>query len=191
MTRPVIATLAILACSNVNRPSAVPEPSALLTHSDLDSIVRAGVQNALRSNLEDPALLSALFHRLAQLADTGSGNRLVAYCVSIGAKPPGDSVSDPSYALLEQLNTLPLPVRPQSACRVRPRTSGRMTVIDTATGGKAVQLRLLTLNMYDTTAYTGEMVWYIGPLWAAGWICEATKHEGQWRVDQCRMEWIS
>src|SRR5262245_60020193 len=57
--------------TSVNHVRAVGEPSPLANDSSLDSLTRAGVQTALRSNLEDPALLSALLHRLADLSAAG------------------------------------------------------------------------------------------------------------------------
>ena len=176
--------------TSVNQSRAVGEPSPHANDSSLDSLTRAGVQNALRSNLEDPALLSALVHRLVELSEVGGVTRFAAYCLSIGATPPGDSVSDPSNALLALLNDLPLPVRPRSACRVPPAAE-RKAVIDTATGGAAVLLSVLGLNMHQTTAYTAEVQWNFGPFRGAGWSCETTKPEGQWRVPRCRMVWVS
>lgn len=176
--------------TSVAQSRVAGEPSTHGNDSSLDSLTRAGVQNALRSNLEDPALLAALVHRLVELSETGGGTKFAAYCLSIGAKPPGDSVSDPSNALLELLNDLPFPVRPRSACRVPPAAE-RKAVIDTATGGDAVLLSVLSLNMHQATAYTAEVQWNFGPFRGAGWSCEATKPEGQWRVPRCRMVWVS
>lgn len=176
--------------TSVNQSRAVWDSGPHANDSSLDSLTRAGVQNALRSNLEDPALLSALVHHLVELSEAGGVSRFAAYCLSIGAKPPGDSVSDPSNAVLELLNDLPRPVRPRSACRIPPAAE-RKAVIDTATGGNAVLLTVLALTMHQATAYTAEVQWNFGPFRGAGWSCEATKPEGQWRVPRCRMVWVS
>ena len=176
--------------TSVNQPGAGGEPSSHANVAGLDSLIRAGMQNAFRSNLEDPALLSALVHRLVELVEVGGTTRFAAYCLSIGAKPPGDSVSDPSTALLELLNDLPVPVRPRSACRVPPAAE-RKAVIDTATGGAAVLLSVVALTMHQPTAYTAEVQWNFGPFRGAGWSCEMTKSDGQWRVPRCRMVWVS
>ena len=191
MRQGTLAVLAAIACGGVNQPASEPAPSLQPSNPRLDSLVHAGVLNAYRYNHEDPALLSALFRRLAQLADTGQGHKFAAFCLSIGAMPPGDSVPDASPQVLEQLRDLPLPVRPTSACKVLPLHAGRMTVIDTATKGPAIALRIVALHREDEKSFTTEMDWYIGPEWAAGWTCRAAKLQEQWRVDKCSMIWVS
>ena len=191
MTRRNLAILAVLACGGVKQPGSAPSPSAEVTNPRLDSIVHAGVLNAYLYNRKDPALLSALFRRLAQLTDTGHGNSFAAYCLFVGAKPPGDSVVDPSPSVLQQLGDLPLPVRPRLGCRVSPSSVRRTSVVDTLTHGHAILLHLIALHLHDETSFTAEMDWYIGPEWAAGWSCEVIKHQDQWRVDQCRIIWVS
>ena len=192
MKRGILVVFAVLACGGVNQPPAsAPGPSVQVSNLRLDSIARAGVLNAYRYNHEDPALLSVLFRRLAQLADTGHGNNFAAYCLYIGAKPAGDSVVDPSPTVLQQLGDLPLPVRPHLGCRASPSIRSRTSVIDTVTHGHAVLLHVIALNLHDETSLTAEMDWYIGPEWAAGWSCEVIKQQNQWRVDQCRITWVS
>jgi hypothetical protein len=61
-----------------------------------------------------------------------------------------------------------------------------------STKSRAMILRVAGLYTNDSTStLTAIMDVYIGPLWAAGWDCLATKDQGEWRISQCQRMWVS
>ena len=186
MRRTTIAIMTVAACGRAHQShsSAAPAPRPL---PDL----RVGVLNAIRYNHEEPALLSALFRQLAQLADTGSAE-ITVYCLAVGSKELGDSEPDASPEVLERLRDLPLPAKPRTACSLLPLRARRTTVIDKNTKGRAMILRIAGLYTNDSTStLTAMMDFYIGPLWAAGWGCLASKNQEEWQISHCRRMWVS
>ena len=186
MRRKILAIMTVTACSGVHQsqPSAtqVPRP-----HLDL----RAGTLNAIRYNHQDPGLLSDLFRQLVQLADTGSA-QIAVYCLAVGSKELADSEPDASPEVLERLQDLPLPAKPRTACSLLPPHGRRTNVIDKGTKSRAMILRVAGLYTNDSTStLTAIMDFHIGPLWAAGWGCLATKDQEEWRISHCQRMWVS
>ncbi len=138
------------------------------------------------SGSEDPALLVEVFRQTLKLGkqDAGGLARPAVLCLGIGR----DSVADVDRTVLTLMAKDEPPVLPHSACIVT--MNGRYTVTEKATGKRAWLLGITAL-IAASDSVVAYSDFYVGPLFAAGWACAATRSSSGWVIKNCTMRWIS
>ena len=140
----------------------VPQPQTL---TDIHEVVlRWAIANA-ETNLSPPA----------------------AYCVGY---TDGQDVAnpllleDPSPELLERLQTLPVPVRPVSGCRIA--GNGMHAVVDTLTNGYGLLFGVGPPSR-GSDHITTPVGFLQGREWGLGWKCELRESAGNLIVNRCEV----
>ena len=135
---------------------------------------------------EDPALLAAIYRRTFTLGkqDAGDLAKPAVLCLRVGR----DSTVDVDRSVLVLLADHQPPVRPYSACTIT--MPNEYAVTDKGTGRRAWILGITAVaSRGDSTIVYSDF--YVGPLFAAGWVCNATHETSGWVVGKCTMRWIS
>jgi hypothetical protein len=133
---------------------------------------------------EDPSLLAAAFMHAARMGRQAARETPSAYCVALGRT----EVPPPSAVLSLLANAEP-PYRPRSVCVVNVRS--RRAVTDTSSGKGAWILSVTALRTATQSQVTVYISYYVGPLWAEGWVCNADHASGGWSLHDCVRRWIS
>jgi hypothetical protein len=117
--------------------------------------------------------------------DAGGLARPFAFCISVGQ----DSSKDATSAVVELLRDHDPPIRPASACQVS--DSGDFRVTERATGKRAWFGHISALRFQNNRTVLAYSSSYVGPLFAAGWVCSFRKERDRWQADKCTLRWIS
>lgn len=133
---------------------------------------------------EDPAFLGAAFAQVAKLGRQAAGEIPASYCVALGrADAPVPS------AVMSLLSNSDPPYRPRTFCKIN--VNARRAVEDTSSGKLAWILRISSLRATSESSFTVYLSYYVGPLWAEGWVCNANRDYKGWSFDDCVTRWIS
>lgn len=141
---------------------------------------------------EDSLLLARVFEATLRLgrADAGAESPEVI-CLGLGRQ----AISDPPLPVLRSVSDNRSRVVPASACTRRALQEGnrvvRHAVMETATGTTAWALTISAVVRSSSDTLTTYSRHYVGPLWAAGWVCRVVPSGHDWRVIRCHVTWMS
>ena len=136
---------------------------------------------------EDSALLAAVITKTFELGkeDAGRLAQPFVFCISL--------VSDSSMALtsavIEVLRDHNPPIRPAADCEVS--DSGEYRVTERATGRRAWLGYVTALRLQEDRTVLAWSHFYVGPLFAAGWVCSFRKEGTHWQPGECSLRWIA
>jgi hypothetical protein len=133
---------------------------------------------------EDPTLLAAAFAHVAKLGRAAARETPGAYCVGLGR----EDASPPSAVISLLANQEP-PYQPRTFCRMDIRA--RRAVEDTSSKKQAWVLSVTALRALGESRVVVYVSYYVGPLWAQGWVCSADREQMGWSFHDCSRRWIS
>jgi hypothetical protein len=173
------AALVTAACASTVSPG--PSPRAALGDTS---------HQALR--LQSPELLAAGFRQLlifGQSGDSKSTSKSVVACLGLGS---GFQPADPPDTVIQLLKGAGTRFLRASDCAVNdanPRI--RLAVAERSTGQRGWLLAIDSFVAQPDGRRIIRLSYYVEPLYAAGWICQAEKVRGRWIVRDCKMSFIS
>jgi len=133
---------------------------------------------------EHSLLLTAVFRRISELAETPESVGVV--CLGVGRRTPGDAPA----SVVRGLSSAALAARPRSACTSHPGFR-RQNVTEIATGRPAFFLDITSLGHQHGDSVVVYSSYYVGSLWAAGFVCSAQRQRSGWVLGACHRTWVS
>ena len=133
---------------------------------------------------EDPTLLAAAFSHVAKLGRQAAGETPAAYCVALGR----EDAPVPS-AVMSLLSNSDPPYRPRTFCKID--MNAQRAVEDTSSGKLAWILGISALPATSESSFKVYLSYYVGPLWAEGWVCSANRDSRGWSFHDCVERWIA